>query len=639
MSQSSRRAWNRNSTATNAGPASSSVRGPTSALSSFLRERGINAGRLNPYARLPNTGANAADDGDGDQQQEQQQAEQEHVAQDGGPTQPQQNTTGQTDGEAAASEAVDQSNAATAPSATASAGAGGLGRCCPQDALGDAKKKRKAEEAAQDEPELKKGKAASKPKGKGKGKGKGKDDDSDLSDVAGDTRNNNDKDSLLKFCQRCLRKFIPEVDGEDTCTACLNIPKAGGASRKISALKKRRAVLVDDVLEGSVQTLRDICIKLIADNIDSVEAFGDIPDNVKRSISRILSRRRVINKDTIQLFIGPDEHFVELFDCARLKPDSFNQLVLMSPNVRVLHLADCGQITDEVITNLSHGCPHITSLTLKGAFLVKDAAFETLLSGPIAQNLTDLYLENTAKFGPRALAALTANCKGLKTLCLSNCTGITGEGIVREVGNLVGLTSLELMELGKNVSDDDLISILEKVGKGLTKLSLNGFAEMTDKVLIEGIAKHCPSLQHLSLRNNEHLTDEGMLAYLNTRDMQPHPLKSLDLHRLYNLTDDSVQSIINHHGPSLNRLVLNGLDDLTTHALKSVVSGCPAVTELDMSWVRSFDDDLFGEMVGNCRWLKSVRVYGCNLLTEFSLVKKFFNGEGALIRVIGNEFD
>ncbi|KAI9344257.1 hypothetical protein BDR26DRAFT_857486 [Obelidium mucronatum] len=442
-----------------------------------------------------------------------------------------------------------------------------------------ANNKRKNVEVAQDPDapakEAKKPRKAPAKKGAAKKKAVDSDSDDAPNDTVGRSahtkRGTGDADSLLKFCQRCLRKFVPEVDGEDTCTACLNIPKAGGgASRKISALKRRRAVLVDDLIEGSVLPLRDMCIKLIADNIDAVEAFGDIPDYVKRSISRILSRRRAINATTLSLFIGADQQCVELFDCARLKPDNFNQIILMSPNIHTLHLADCGQMTDNEVT---------------GCFLVRDTAFETLLSGPVSKNLQNLFLENTAKFGALSIAALTTHCKELKTLCLSQCSAVGGE-VVRGLSTLVGLTSLELMELGNSA-----------IGKGLNKLSLNG----------------CKS--NLS------------------------PLKSLDLHRLYNLTDASVISIISHHGASLNRLVLNGLDDVTAHALKAVVEGCPSISDLDMSWVRSFNDDLFSAMVGRCKWLKSVKVYGCNLLTEFSLVKKFFNVEGDLIRVVGNEFD
>ncbi|TPX53393.1 hypothetical protein CcCBS67573_g09708 [Chytriomyces confervae] len=635
MSQSSRRAWNRNANNTNnnsaGGERGRGISGPTSALSSFLRERGINTGRLNPYARLPDANANAGGNdadagGDAGPSAEGVNADAQE------PTQPQTH-----DGEDTAS----NSQAGVPPSTvnpnpldllTYEASTAAPKKTTSRKRKPEAEPSITVAEAAEvtDEPvpttrkkqattaaAAKKAAAAAKKKPK-KNKDSDSENDNDrLGESTGRSgyskRSGADRDSLVKFCQRCLRKFIPDAEGEDTCGACLTIPRgankgAGGTGSK--KIARKRSALVDDVAFGQIVSLKDMCIKLIADNIDSVEAFGDIPDDVKRSISRILSRRRIISPDTIKLFIGPEEKRVELFDCA-----------------------------NAVILNLATHCQSIRSLTIKGAFLVTDNAFETLFRSPISKSLEDLFLENTSKLGMKGIQALAETCTtSLQSLSLSHCNVAGGEGVVQILGKMKGLKTLELIEMG-SVSDDDLIGILKEVGNGLTKLSFNGFPNMTDKLLTEGICNYCPNLEHLSLRNNEQVTDEGMLAYLNTTTMSAAPLKSIDLNRLYNLTDSTITSLISHHGASLRRLILNGLDDLTEYALNAIVDGCPLVTELDLSWIRNFDDALFERMVGKCSLLKSVKVFGCNRLTEFSLVKRFSNAEGELIRVLGNEFD
>ncbi|KAJ3259740.1 hypothetical protein HDU77_001704 [Chytriomyces hyalinus] len=665
MSQSSRRAWNRNANNTNnnsaGGERGRGISGPTSALSSFLRERGINTGRLNPYARLPDANANAGGndaDAGGDAGPSADGVNADPDAQES--TQPQTHDGEDTASNSQAGDPPSTVNPNPLDLLTYEASTAAAKKTTSRKRKPEAEPSITVAEAAEvtDEPvpttrkkqattaAAKKAAAAAKKKPK-KNKDSDSENDNDrLGESTGRSgyskRSGADRDSLVKFCQRCLRKFIPDAEGEDTCGACLTIPRgankgAGGTGSK--KIARKRSALVDDVAFGQIVSLKDMCIKLIADNIDSVEAFGDIPDDVKRSISRILSRRRIISPDTIKLFIGPEEKRVELFDCAKLKPDSFNQIIFMCPNVQVLHLADCGQMTDAVILNLATHCQSIRSLTIKGAFLVTDNAFETLFRSPISKSLEDLFLENTSKLGMKGIQALAETCTtSLQSLSLSHCNVAGGEGVVQILGKMKGLKTLELIEMG-SVSDDDLIGILKEVGNGLTKLSFNGFPNMTDKLLTEGICNYCPNLEHLSLRNNEQVTDEGMLAYLNTTTMSAAPLKSIDLNRLYNLTDSTITSLISHHGASLRRLILNGLDDLTEYALNAIVDGCPLVTELDLSWIRNFDDALFERMVGKCSLLKSVKVFGCNRLTEFSLVKRFSNAEGELIRVLGNEFD
>ncbi|KAJ3069363.1 hypothetical protein HDU98_007604 [Podochytrium sp. JEL0797] len=603
----SRRAWERNSANLAAGPnaAGGSVQGPTSALSSFLRERGIHAGRINPYARLPGAeplAANANAEGDNVEARAAGEGEGEGETADA--------AEGDDDEAVEDEEAAEVERPVEAEAAEASAASAQTGSAPGSSAKAKAKPAKRAKKKAKTDTAL----------------------------PRFFSNNTPQPDDSLRFCRRCLRKFVPDSDASDTCPACLTIPASGKKKGNIAALKRKREGRQDDIADGAIHSLRDLCIKLIADNIESVDAFGDIPDYVKRSIARILSRKRAINNSTMQLFIGPEEVIVELFDCARLTPESFNQIVLLSPNIHTLHLADCGQITDPVIHTLATSCPHISSLTLKGAFLVKDAAFATLFSSPLHLTLRDLHLENTAKLGPNSIQAITTHCTSLHHLTLSQCPAITGTSL-RTLSTLTSITSLQLTDLDPEIQDADVIHVLTSLGPTLTTLAVNHFPSLTDTFLSDGLALLTPNLLHLSLRSNPSLTDTGFLAYLNTPHIHLSPLKSLDLFRLYNLTDDTIASIISHHGASLTKLGLNGLDDLSTKAVHTVVTGCPEMQDLDLSWIRSVDDELFGECVRRCRGLKKIGVYGCNLLTEFSLVKRFWNGEGEVVRVVGNEFD
>ncbi|KAJ3320649.1 hypothetical protein HDU76_000261 [Blyttiomyces sp. JEL0837] len=626
----------------------SDVRGPTSALSSFLRERGIRAPRLNPYARLPNAGsldANAAPAANGSEGNE-------GAAQENGENGEASVTNAAADGEEQMEEAEAEENVQQDEEQEEEAAAATYTQTASSRRRASAvsKAKEKATKGKEEKEKAKRGKK------RGKGK-KGEDDESDSEDDKDNNFENfgsklaprsghskrrkteNDDGGLngtvVQFCQRCLRKYIP-VEEETLCTACLTIPNQKNGSGKLAAVKRRKAKLVDEVLDGCVLPLKTLCMKVVASNIDQVEAFGDIPDEIKRSISRILSRQRQINSTTIKLFIGPEEQKVELFDCARLNENLLSQIAMFSVNVRVLNLSDCGQMTDSAIRCFAEHCPNITSLTLKGPFLVTDAAFADLFAA-LGDQLQSVFLENAAKLSAKGIGALIESAKPLKGLGLSHCMSLGDEG-VSLLKSLTSLETLELMDLAK-VSDNVINEVLKAVGSNLTKLWLIGFSDMTDEVLLNGIAPHCTQLEELSLKNNEAITNEGMVKFLNTWRTR-RPLKALDFSRLIQLQDDSLNSLITLHGPSLEHLALNGLDDLTGHSLRSLLAGgCPLLQTVDLSWIRNVDDDRFEELVTKNPELVSVKVYGCNRLTEFSLVKKFSNSRGEVIHVIGNEFD
>lgn len=58
----------------------------------------------------------------------------------------------------------------------------------------------------------------------------------------------------------------------------------------------------------------------MADNINDIEEFGDLPPNLLRRLSQILSKRRVITPRTLQLFLRSDLESIDIYDCASKVP-------------------------------------------------------------------------------------------------------------------------------------------------------------------------------------------------------------------------------------------------------------------------------------------------------------------------------
>ena len=71
-------------------------------------------------------------------------------------------------------------------------------------------------------------------------------------------------------------------------------------------------------------------------------------------------------------------------------------------------------------------------------------------------------------------------------------------------------------------------------------------------------------------------------------------LRELDFTRCLNLTDDSITSLANLHGARLEKLSLNGLDELTETSVRTLISACSEhLRDIDVSFVRAVNIILF----------------------------------------------
>lgn len=56
----------------------------------------------------------------------------------------------------------------------------------------------------------------------------------------------------------------------------------------------------------------------VADNINDVEEFGDLPQGLLDRLSQILSKRRVVTSNTLDLFLRPDLEKITIYDCGSM---------------------------------------------------------------------------------------------------------------------------------------------------------------------------------------------------------------------------------------------------------------------------------------------------------------------------------
>ncbi|KAI8818591.1 uncharacterized protein EV422DRAFT_173028 [Fimicolochytrium jonesii] len=635
------------------------VRGPASALSSFLRERGIRAPAARGWARRTDIPATTADPA--------------------APTTGGNNDT-EPDSENSGSDPDNDSDSAPAVSRTRTTTRASLRTRTPS---GDAQVGLQAtmmeveveeEVVVDDEAEegeecqttttssrAKEGKekaaktpakVAAKAKAGAKKRKKGKDDnDDDDENYPGPTsagRSNHSKRrkpdmssafnaGSVGFCSRCKRRYLVGHDQASLCSACYSIQASKISTGGPKKPRKKKGVIIPegaDESAGSVLSLRNLCIRLIADCIDSVEGFGDISEATKLQISKIIGRHRQLKPENVRLFTGPTEQRVHLFECTYLDDEALSEVAAASPNVRHFHLGNCGRITDKTLKVIGDTCAQLETLCLDGPFLPSNAAFATLFEG-LGEKLRELTLRHAAKLNKNGIETLVGSCPHLRVLRLEQCMKLDDESI-QLLGNFKDLEVLEIGFMGDKVSEESFVNLLMTIGAGLKTLVLNGHSRLTDSVLT-AIASNCTQLHDLSLEECESLTSEGVLQFV--RDLKSSTgLTSLSLSRNVTMKDDLIVALVNLHGHSLQKLNLNGLDELTEYSLNSLATGCPNLRELDVSWVRNVDDFVLKQLVDSCPSLAKVKVYGCNRLTEIIVNGHTKNADGVEVRFVGNEY-
>ncbi|KAJ2720738.1 UV-damaged DNA-binding protein rad7 [Coemansia sp. Benny D115] len=526
-------------------------------------------------------------------------------------------------------------------------------------------------------------------KGKGKGKGKGKkrkaesDYDSDSSQDEAEYRQGLNRSSArkggrMKDCEVCGKRFLQRGEHDESarllCAMCrrsldksLSAQKAATKrAREIASAKPRAAATkqakaraqktAGGLLESEfgVPSLQDLCVRVIAKHLDQVDSFGDISGPSLNRLCRIISKMRVLDEQTMGLFLGADKSAVTLYDCTKITQTGMQRIVNECPAVEALDLEYCGRLNDDGLMGLAQGLGNLTSLRLDGAFLVTDSAWAQLLRlcGP---RLTSFRVRFTG-FGPAAMRALVVHCERLVELCVSECSDFNDEclamlaaplteheeeqqeserlikqamlrekkgkdtatnkpgktlalaGPVPEWAPLAHLQVLLLAQPHCNMDSRTASRIVRAIGKQLRVLDLTGFRDLDDGFMLDALDGNSGNLQELYLGECTGISAEAMAEFF-VRQQKQSPVagrgyQRIGLGRCYMLTDAVIQALVRHSSGTLKWLNLNSVDDnLSAYGLLALAGDI---------YRRSSDD-------GSEEFVLEEQIPGCAVLEEIDL--------------------
>lgn len=489
--------------------------------------------------------------------------------------------------------------------------------------------------------------------------------DNDDFDLGHQYRRSGDRDK----CVGCGKSFVLTVYSRfdddkrgylcEPCNLELKKQERNARNNQINARRKRKRVAqaLLDKTSVRIPSLQDISIKTITQNIQQVEALGDIGQMNVNKISKILSKNRSLNNSTMTLFLNPNLSSIEFWDCSRVDSDSFNKIASFCPHLNSLTLFMCGQLHNDNLLYFNDKLTNLQHLRLNGPFLINDAVWQEFFETG-GKNLETFEVRNTHRFTNDSLITLLECCGSkLTDLRLSRLDGIDSRDVYDLIPHYLTPSTLKHLELSYPykedlITDELLINILAITGESLTSLNVDGCSYLTDKFITEGICQFCPHLTHLSMKDLDQLTDEGVASGFNSYfKVNSGGLIHLDITKCIGLKDSALFEILKHSSNTLVELHINSInlskdflwqiftDDLSPHKkiIKDLVQqqvtsndeiddndkrcfynklSFPLLTLANLGFVRAVDDQVLSLMSSTCSKLQILEVFGNNKCTN-----------------------
>lgn len=407
--------------------------------------------------------------------------------------------------------------------------------------------------------------------------------------------------------------------------------------------KQRRAANLLDRKSNAVLSLQALCIAKISQNIykwqkDSEEkrnndhnvmfshlreVLGGVSTENLNNLANALSKNRALNDQTLQLFLKTDLEALTFHDCSKVSFDGYKTLAIFTPHIKKLSLHMCGQLNNESLLYIAEKLRNLTSLYLDGPFLINEKTwvqFFEIMKG----RLEEFHVSNTHRFTDKSLASLLINCgSSLKALGLSRLDGLFNYALIPQYLCNEEFHSLDLgyPYNDEDITDEVVINILGQIGHSLKRLVLCGCSELSDSVIINGIGAFIGEnnrLEEIGLEELDQISNDSLL-YLFSQIQFPN-LRVCSFRRSIQIGDDTIMELFQNAAVNtLEILNLNSLNSLTKESL--LLLSCPHLKHLDVAFVRAVDDEVVGRLGKQNPKLSLMEVFGDPLVTEKAKIR------------------
>ena len=472
-------------------------------------------------------------------------------------------------------------------------------------------------------------------------------------------------------CAKCQKRFTvtpysrANFDGGLLCNPCGKELEAEDGTPKKKKRKARssngpvgrRRTVQSAVLDGSYQLgakdLMTLCAEHMARNIHEFESLAGSADHIVNRMACILAKRRLLDSQTINLFLEPTTEDLRIYDAAKLSEEDLKRVFQTVSSLKKLRIRNGIQFTDEVMGYMLTRNVELTAFALHGANLLSGKKWVEFFKKHGA-SLDSLKISYTDKHvTDKEMEAITKHCPSLQQLKICHNQEVSGNG-VKHLGKLKKLQQLGL-QLQKTVHPDVYVTVISTIGSNLETLSL-AVVPTADNTVLDAIHTHCRNLSKLRLTESEAMTDEGFVRLFSQWENQP--LRFLDLEKCrhidsnardnpqgYGLCSNGFKAMMAHSGSNLRHLNIESCRHISADAFEEVFA--PGKTYkylqyLEISFCAEVTDFIVGSIFRSCPNLNEIIVFGCIKVKEVRVPRgKFLIGvPNALgMQMEGNDSD
>ncbi|KAI0187136.1 hypothetical protein F4808DRAFT_447067 [Astrocystis sublimbata] len=363
------------------------------------------------------------------------------------------------------------------------------------------------------------------------------------------------------------------------------VPKSGAARRKIQSR------ILDGTYTVGAKNLMTLCIETLASNIHLADDLGDLPPPVIDRIARLLSKSRLLDSRTLDLFLQPHHDTIKVYDAAKLKSDDFIKIFQSVPQLKKLKLRNAIQFTDTVMQYLASRNLALESIYVHGANLLGEDVWLAYLTkkGTHLRSLQIYYTDR--HFGDAAVGLLPGVCPNLTRLKICHNQQLSDEGI-ESIAKLNRLEHLSL-QCVKKTNTDPYISVIQKVGSQLQTFSIKKVSDVDDR-LLDAIHENCTILSKLRITESEFMTDAGFARLF--RGWKNRPLKFVDFQKcryvdaskprtnehMVGLCSQGFEALMEHSGAGLQYLNVHACRHIPREAFERHIRSCPNLREVNV---------------------------------------------------------
>ncbi|KAI1328841.1 RNI-like protein [Xylariaceae sp. FL0255] len=440
-------------------------------------------------------------------------------------------------------------------------------------------------------------------------------------------------------CETCGKRFTVTAysragpDGGLLCTPCgkklsqdedanRKKPKRGPAARGGGGGRRK---LQSRLLDGHVgaKSLLTLCIETLAKNIDEAYSLGVQHPRIIDRIARMLSKRRLIDSQTLQLFLQPDHNVIKVYDSAKLASDDFMKIFQIVTKLKTLKLRNAIQFTDPVMEYLVTRDIEIENLSISGSNLLSEDSWTEYLKakGHCLKSLQIYYTDKHV--GNDFMRIIKETCPTLESLKIRHNQQVSDEGVVhiKDISNLRLLS----LELNNKTTTGPYVKVIESIGKQLKSFSIRQTTHVDDN-LLDAIHGHCRSLTKLRITGSEFMTDAGFARLF--RGWKNNALTFIDLEKCRHVDSDKprenehnvglcskgFEALMEHSGTELRHLNVHACRHISRETFEKVFAedkSYPKLRNLEISFCEEVTDFVVGSIFRSCPELKELNVFGC----------------------------